>query len=484
MITKHTKNISVSFSILLGLLLIMIVIALSRMNVMQDKLDVIIQEHNVKTSLMFTMRRGVFKRQVSLRNIILMDDPFDRDEGKEVFNSHAAKVLEARNKFSLMKLDEKEKELLVEMQNAMNDAYQTQIKLIDESIYNEKATITQEDLANGFKSQEVFLSKINKMIQLQKEASNRAVLDAQNSYREAKKTVYILGGIALLMGLSIAIFIIRLTKSQSENVDKVMLKLKQSRDEMEDRVNHRTEQLSEARDQAMASNKAKDVFFANMSHELRTPLNVIIGYSELLEEIALEENYVIIPELNKIQSAAMHQLELINSVLDISKIEEGKLEINPVEFSIKNMFDEVNDVVRPLIIKNNNKFNTHCSDNIGMMISDEMRLRQILLNLLSNAAKFTNNGDINFDISTDKDNTHIIFKVSDTGIGMINDFIKDIFKKFSQEDNTTTRTYGGSGLGLSISKQLTQLLNGNIKVESEKNRGSVFTLTLPQTYKY
>ena len=135
MITKHTKNISVSFSILLGLLLIMIVIALSRMNIMQDKLDVIIQEHNVKTSLMFTMQSGVFKRQVSLRNIILMDDPFDRDDGKEIFNNHAIKVLEARNKFSSMKLDEKEKKLLVEMQNAMNDAYQAQIKLIDESIY-------------------------------------------------------------------------------------------------------------------------------------------------------------------------------------------------------------------------------------------------------------------------------------------------------------------------------------------------------------
>ena len=483
MISKHSRKIAISFAIVLALSLVMIVFDLSRMKLMQLKLDVITNEHNVKSALMMSMRHGIYERQVSLRNIMLMTDPFERDIGKTTFNSHALDIVTARDLFSRLPLNGEEGKVLKQINAAMVLAYEAQINLIDTSIYDEKKKITKQDLVEAFKTQEVFMGKVKQMILLQKQATKEAVMDAGNSYQSAKSSVYILGGGALLFGLFVAILVIRLTESQARDVNNAMTEIEESRNLLEERVHQRTKELAKARDEALGSNKTKDEFLATMSHELRTPLNIILGYSELLAEVAEDEGgEQLIPDLKKIQHAAHHQLELINSLLDISKIEAGELQIHAIDFDVEKLISDIEGAAQPLMLENNNTFNINCMHGIGMMYSDNMRLRQILLNLLSNAAKFTDHGVVSLNISKDINGDEIKFEIKDTGVGIEYFYMNDLFKKFTQADSSTSRKYGGSGLGLSISKKLSQQLKGNITVESKPGKGSCFTLTLPIIY--
>lgn len=461
----------------------MIVFDLSRLHIMQSKLDSIVKDHSVKSGLMMEMRHGIYERQVSLRDILLMDDVFKRDEEKNKFDSFALDVILARNKFAAMPLTKEEKILLDEINSTMANAYVPQINLIDFSIYNSDVKITQEELHRTFLSQEKFIDKLKKMIQLESAATQDAVTDAATSYAEAKKSIFILGGSALLFGSLVAFFIIRLTESQAKDVNEAITELEESRERLEERVKIRTKELAYATEEALASNKAKDTFLMTMSHELRTPLNIILGYSELLEEVAENiDTKNLIGDLQKIQAAANHQLKLINSLLDISKIEGGQLEVAAEDFDIEVLVKDINSAVQPLMLKNDNSFVIECSHGIGMMYSDRMRIHQILLNILSNAAKFTTEGSVVLNISKRNNGDEIVFKVTDTGIGISEEYIKTMFDEFTQEDTSTTREYGGTGLGLSISKKLALLLNGDISVESGKNIGSSFSLILPVIY--
>ncbi len=483
MISRPSQKIAISFVVVLSLSLVMIIFDLSRMRIMQSKLDIITQEHNIKSGLMVAIRHGSYERQVSLRNILLMHDPFERDEEKIIFDSYAVKIANARNKFSSMPLNKIEQKILDGINAAMALTYGAQIYLIETSIYGEEEEITKETLQRAFFTQEIFIGKVEQMIMLQNEATKKAVMGARESYQSAKSSVYILGGSALLLGLLVAIIVIRFTESQARDVNNAMAEIEQSNSLLEHRVQKRTEELAQARDDALASSKSKDVFLATMSHELRTPLNVIIGYSELLTEMAAEEgNNKLVPDLNKIHDAAQHQLELINSVLDMSKIEEGKLEIHPVDFDVEMLMYEIDAVAKPLMLKNNNTFEVNGMPGIGMMYSDNIRIRQILLNILSNAAKFTEHGQVFLSVSKDQKGDEITFAVQDTGVGIPDSYVSELFEKFNQQDGAVARHYDGSGLGLSISKQLSKQLNGDITVTSKKENGSCFTLTLPVIY--
>ena len=483
MISVHSRKIALSFVIVLGLSIAMIMFDLSRMKTIQSNLDTITKDHNYKSSLMIKMRQGIYKRQVSLRNIMLMNGTFDRDEGKTEFDSYAQNIRMARDLFSSLPLNVKEKEILKKIVYWMNKAYEVQIKLIDLSIYEGDKRISTEEILKTFKIQEVVLDQVKDMIELQALETEDAVMDAESSYDAAKKSVYIIGGSAILFGIFVAVFIIRLTESQARDVKSGVLEIERANELLEHRVEKRTKELALVRDEALAYNKAKDIFLANMSHELRTPLNIIIGYSELVEEVAIENKVKnIIPDLKKIQQAALHQLTLINSILDISKIEEGKLEVHAIDFDVEQLLFEIVASAKPLMLKNNNDFKINCMHGIGMMYSDNMRIRQILLNLLSNAAKFTKNGKVSLDISKEQKGDEIKFEIKDSGVGISEAYIADVFKKFTQEDSSTTKKYGGSGLGLSISQQLCSLLNGSLIVESEEGKGTCFTLTLPIIY--
>ncbi|MBS1965104.1 MAG: response regulator [Chloroflexi bacterium SZAS-1] len=237
-------------------------------------------------------------------------------------------------------------------------------------------------------------------------------------------------------------------------------------------------QAEQARIAAEEANKAKSAFLANMSHELRTPLSSIIGYSELLQSIATEPGQVeLLPDIQKIQQAGRHLLTLINDVLDLSKIEAGKMYLAPEIVRVRALAQEVTTSIQPLMEKNSNHLTFHCAPDIDTMYTDPTKLRQVLLNLLSNAAKFTDHGEVALEITSTEDS--ITFIVSDTGIGMSLEQIKQLFQPFTQATAQTTRLYGGTGLGLTLSQHVCRLMGGDVQVSSELGKGTTCVVNLP-----
>ena len=299
---------------------------------------------------------------------------------------------------------------------------------------------------------------------------------------------FIAGGTLFTLGLSLfSIFISnRFSRKDSEIEEKaheiylMNQELRNLNDHLEELVRERTAQLEKAHDEAIRANMIKSQFLANMSHELRTPLNAIIGYSEMLmEEMEERDEPDFTEDLMKIRKAGNHLLLLINDILDISKIEAGKMEIYFETSDLATLTQDVVTTVRPLVEANGNQFEIRSVD--GEIHTDVTKLRQILINLLSNAAKFTQNGLIVFEISPQIQNSMpgYRFSVRDSGIGMTPEQVDKLFQPFTQADSSTTRKYGGTGLGLAISQQFCQMMGGNIEVESALGRGSTFVCWLP-----
>jgi signal transduction histidine kinase/CheY-like chemotaxis protein len=249
-------------------------------------------------------------------------------------------------------------------------------------------------------------------------------------------------------------------------------------------LKRREEEVEAARDEAMQATQAKSQFLASMSHELRTPLNAIIGYSEMLHEEAEDLGQdAFLPDLEKINGAGKHLLGLINNVLDLSKIEAGKMDVLVEDFEVGALIAEVQSVIQPLIAKNANTLVVDAAPDLGSMRSDQTKLRQNLFNLLSNAAKFTKQGTITLAARrlTGDERDWLEFKVRDTGIGMSDAQLGKLFQAFAQAEASTSRDYGGTGLGLAITKQFCKMLGGDVTVESTPDAGSTFTLMLPAT---
>ncbi|MCE5180676.1 MAG: response regulator [Betaproteobacteria bacterium] len=242
------------------------------------------------------------------------------------------------------------------------------------------------------------------------------------------------------------------------------------------------DEANRAQEAAEQANRSKSIFLANMSHELRTPLNAIIGYSEMLQEEAAEiGEESLTADLQKIHSAGKHLLGLINDILDLSKIEAGKMGLYLEEFDVSSMVEDVCTTIRPLIAKNANKLEINQQGHLGEMRSDLTKVRQMLFNLLSNASKFTEDGTITLSLEriSEAAGDRLIFTVADNGIGMTEEQMGRLFQAFTQADASTTRKYGGTGLGLTITRRFCEMMGGSIDVRSDHGKGSIFTINLP-----
>jgi adenylate cyclase len=241
------------------------------------------------------------------------------------------------------------------------------------------------------------------------------------------------------------------------------------------------DRLAEARDVADEANRTKSVFLANMSHELRTPLNAIIGYSEILQEDVVDlGQQSLVADLKKIEGAGRHLLGLINDILDLSKIEAGRMDVFIEDVEVVPLLEEVRAIIDPMAKKNGNDVEFHMAKNLGTMRTDRTKLKQSLLNILSNASKFTQNGELT--LLAERfvtDQPMVRFAISDTGIGMTEEQLSRLFQAFSQADASTAKQYGGTGLGLAITRNFCQLLGGDVTVVSRPGEGSTFTITLP-----
>jgi len=336
------------------------------------------------------------------------------------------------------------------------------------------------------------LEKLTNQLVGKAETDIRTLIEENDAaYRTARMVVIILSvasiGIALLLGRTISWSVVgplmeidrRLSRiAKGDFLQRISIANRDELGALAENVNRTSEQLGRLYQDLEVASQHKSAFLATMSHELRTPLNAIIGYTEMLQETAADDgNDIYLSDLDKISSAGRHLLQLINDILDLSKIEAGKMDMYLEQVDISGLLDEVVAIGTPLAAANGNRFDVIRPESLATLYTDRTKLKQSLLNLLSNAAKFCKDGAITLRVQAS--DGEILFAVTDSGIGMTEEQVGTLFEAFHQADASTTRHYGGTGLGLAITRHFCQMLGGRVAVESTPGQGSTFTLILP-----
>jgi len=478
---KQLINTNVSlvlgFISLLMLTSVLVFVGLFNIDNTREKLANTVIQSQAKTALVSHMAEAANARTRLLLMMTVEQDPFKRDEYWIQFNHAGALFAQARQSYKDYVLSAEELALL-ELQGQLTGQsipkQQMVFELIDKDKFADakKILLTQAIPAQNHVSGT--LQTLQRLLEISNEESIANALDVAES---GKRSLIFISILTLFLGILIATKVTitnaltqRKVQGHLAEIEHINLALKNS-----------AQALSFARDKAQEANNAKSQFLAKMSHELRTPLNAIIGYSEILKEEALELNHdKTFKDLNKIEVAGRNLLALINDILDLSKVESGKLDLFITEFDLENTIDTIRHTITPMLEKNHNQLFIQSPRPVGNILTDELRLQQVLLNLLSNAAKFTENGTITINYHDVVEDNLLIFQITDTGIGITEEQMEKLFQPFTQAEESTSSKYGGTGLGLTISKKFSEMMNGNLTVESKLGEGTSFTLSLPK----
>jgi len=450
--TSSKTVLSIGFGTILVLLVIMTVNWLNYIQETTEHIEEILEEQK-ETALVFKMRDSAHMRALILHRIALLDDSFDRDDEYMQFKQLASDFIQARDALVAMGMNPEEEIIWKNAKKLIFQGGQTQLNSV-EHFLEDRDKIARDLLLNEVTPiQNKVMAELTKMLDVQRDVMQRAAKATVAANENSFNMVLFFGVIIFIIGGSVAIFAIR---SSGKN----------------------EQELIETQQAAESANQYKSLFLANMSHEIRTPLTAVIGYAETLLNNSLKKTERL-DYTNTIIRNGKHLLQVINDILDLSKIEANKLDIEIIDVSPLNILGEVESVMGQIAREKGLDFQIQYLFPIPEVIdSDPTRLKQILLNIVSNAIKFTERGSITISCGYDSINNQMTFIISDTGIGMDSKAIEQIFNPFSQADASTTRKYGGTGLGLTISRQLANMLDGDLECTSHPGRGTRFTLNI------